>query len=209
MRCNGTEIDAVFTCSLEQHISPRKTKTALNIQWNLKSCGSGFCMLPILASTPSFSSHSFGKTFLFVAITGMRKVLRLKLSLWDQSCSSFHSPRLPFLPGNHKQLEFSVGTNSSKSRLDLGLPLNSASLNHYCILLIKEYHYCDSISYSKADLKIIQVSQGSGGLGVSWFRLSGLTKPESIICNIPINKGCFAAGVEDGHCYFVIKLVLF
>lgn len=104
MRCNDTEIDAVFTCSLEHHISPRKTITALNIQWNLKSCGSEFCMLPVLASIPSFSSHSFGKIFLFAIITGMRKVLR-KLSLWDQSCSSFHSPRLPFLPGNHKKLD--------------------------------------------------------------------------------------------------------
>lgn len=105
MKCNDfTEIYTVLTCCLEQHISPRKTITALNIQWNLKSCGSGFCMLPSLASTPS-SSHSFGKIFLFAVITGRRNILKLNLSLRDQFCSSFHSPRLPFQSGDHKNLD--------------------------------------------------------------------------------------------------------
>lgn len=94
-------IAAVFTCSLEQHISPGCTITALNIQWNLKSCDSEFCMIPALASTPS--SSLTGKTFLFAVVAGMRKALQ-KLCLWDQSCPALHSPRLPLLPSDLKEL---------------------------------------------------------------------------------------------------------
>lgn len=122
------------------------------------------------------------------------------ISLTKASFSAWQPP---------KDLILAVNTNTWKNRLDLCLPLNSACLNHYCILLIKEYHYCDSISYLKDDLNIILVFQGPVGLGVSWFGLNGLTKSKSIICKIPINKGYITAGVEDGLRYHMMKVILF
>lgn len=154
-------------------------------------------MLPALASTPS-SSSLIGKMFLYAVVTGLRKAL-WNLCLWDQSCPTLHSPRLPLLPDDLKAL----APCSKYKLLEKQIrPLNRAWLNHYWISLVEEYHYCDNISYSQANSKIIQVFKGSGGLGVCYFGLTGITKPgtESIVWYIHISKGYIAAVVEDGHC---------